>query len=152
MIATAYLADTNILLRIARRDEPDHHIVDGALAKLFGFQVALCYTHQNLAEFWNVCTRPVDRNGFGLSIEAAELESKNIERAMVFLPDSEAVYHKWRQLIVEYRVSGLRVHDARLVASMLVHNISHLLTLNAQDFQRYTRLITAVHPRNLLDE
>ena len=22
-----------------------------------------CYTSQNVAEFWNTCTRPLDRNG-----------------------------------------------------------------------------------------
>ncbi len=26
-----------------------------------------CYTSQNLGEFWNVLTRPIDRNGFGLT-------------------------------------------------------------------------------------
>ena len=27
----------------------------------------LCYTSQNVGEFWNACTRPLDRNGYGLS-------------------------------------------------------------------------------------
>ena len=34
-------------------------------------------------------------------------------------------------------VSGVQVHEARLVATMRVIGISNLLTLNVQDFRRY---------------
>jgi hypothetical protein len=34
-------------------------------------------------------------------------------------------------------VSGIQVHDARMVAAMRVHGIANLLTLNAKDFRRY---------------
>jgi hypothetical protein len=42
-------------------------------------------------------------------------------------------------------VSGTKVHDARLVAAMMVHAITHLLTLNAGGFARYPG-VSAVHP------
>jgi len=29
--------------------------------------IETCFSLQNIAEFWNVCTRPVERNGYGLS-------------------------------------------------------------------------------------
>ncbi len=38
--------------------------------------------------------------------------------------DSVAVYEHWRQLVRDYRVKGVQVHDARLVAAMLVHGVS----------------------------
>ena len=47
-------------------------------------------------------------------------------------------------------VMGVQVHDARLVATMIAHRITHLLTLNDQDFARYPE-ITAVHPRQLVE-
>jgi len=47
----AHLIDTNILLRIARRDDPDHAIVDVALARLAEAGTVLYFTHQNIAEF-----------------------------------------------------------------------------------------------------
>jgi hypothetical protein len=50
----AHLIDSNILLRIARRGNPDHVIVDAALARLAGDGAILYYTLQNIAEFWNV--------------------------------------------------------------------------------------------------
>jgi hypothetical protein len=35
-MADSYLIDSNILLRISRRDDPDYKIVDGALERLLG--------------------------------------------------------------------------------------------------------------------
>jgi predicted nucleic acid-binding protein len=135
-----HLIDTNILLRIARRDNPDHAVVDSG--------TALYYTHQNIAEFWNVTTRPTDRNGFGLTPAHADRETRAIESGMVLLPDSEAIYHEWRRIVGLHSVFGVRVHDARLVAAMKVHAVTHLPTLNTEDFARYPD-ITVVHPGSL---
>lgn len=33
---------------------------------------------------------------------------------------------EWRRLVVNYGVSGVQVHDARLVATMLVHDVTHI--------------------------
>lgn len=147
MAVPAYLVDTNILLRISRRDDPDHAIVRAALARLAEAGVALYYTHQNIVEFWNVCTRPADRNGFGLSISETDREIRAFEKGMILLPDNAAIHHEWRRLVVAHSVSGAKVHDASLVAAMMVHGVTHLLTLNTGDFARYPG-ITAVHPRD----
>jgi hypothetical protein len=40
------------------------------------------------------------------------------------------------------------VHDARLVAVMRVHSLTHILTFNTTDFIRYPA-ITVVHPRDV---
>lgn len=47
-----------------------------------------------------------------------------------------------------YRVSGVQVHDARLVAAMHVHNVNRILTFNTKDFARFTD-IEAIDPTNL---
>jgi predicted nucleic acid-binding protein len=145
---SGYLVDSNILLRIARRDDPDHAIVNVALARLAEGGAVLYYTHQNIAEFWTVATRPADKNGFGLMVADAEQETRVIEKGMVLLPDSEAVYREWRRLVFAHSVSGVQVHDARLAAAMKVHSVTHLLTMNPDDFKRYIHM-TAVHPRSL---
>jgi predicted nucleic acid-binding protein len=45
------------------------------------------------------------------------------------------------------RVSGVQVHDARLVAAMKTHGVTHILTFNVVDFQRYAdEEIIAVDP------
>ena len=61
------------------------------------------------------------------------------------LPDSLAVHEEWRKLLVTHSVSGVQVHDARLVAAMREHGVKRILTFNVKDFSRYTD-IEAVHP------
>lgn len=144
-----YIADTNILLRFIAPTDPNHTLVRHTIYSLLKGKEEVCYTSQNLAEFWNVCTRPVtSRSGFGLSIEETDRRTKVVESYFTFLPDSEAVHAQWRRLVVDNRVSGVQVHDARLVAAMLVHGVTHILTFNTTDFARYTE-ITAVHPTAL---
>jgi hypothetical protein len=72
-------------------------------------------------------SRPLDRNGFGLTVADAEREVRAIETGMIFLPDSDAVYREWRRIVVQHSVLGVQVHDARLAAAMYVHrvNIDH---------------------------
>ncbi len=66
MAIASCLVDTNILLRISRHADTQHKIVDTALARLAEQGTILCYTIQNIAEFWNAMTRPIGRNGLGL--------------------------------------------------------------------------------------
>lgn len=148
MAIASCLVDTNILLRMTRRSDPQHQIVDAALAQLAGQGTILHYTHQNIAELWNAMTRPLARNGFGLTVADAEREVQAIEAGMIFLPDNEAVYREWRRIVVQHSVLGVQVHDARLAAAMRVHRVSHILTLNVSDFTRFSGL-TALHPNTL---
>jgi hypothetical protein len=93
-------------------------------------------------------TRPLERNGFGLTVADAEREVRAIEGGMIFLPDGDAVYREWRRIVVQHSVLGVQIHDARLAAAMYVHRVSHILTLNVSDFSRFSGLIT-VHPNSL---
>src|SRR5258708_28613695 len=94
MATASCLVDTNILLRITRRSDPQHKVVDTALARLAGQGSTLHYTHQNIAELWNAMTRPVVRNGFGLTAVEAEREVQAIESGLSLVPDSEDGY-RW---------------------------------------------------------
>src|SRR5712675_1131292 len=129
MAIASCLVDTNILLRITRRTDPHHKVVDTALARLAGQGSGLHYTHQNIAELWNTMTRPIARNGLGLTGAEAEQDVRAIESGMSLVPDSEAVYREWRRIVVEYGVSGVQVHDARLAAAMYVHGVNYILTM-----------------------
>jgi predicted nucleic acid-binding protein len=48
-----------------------------------------------------------------------------------------ATHQEWRRLVASCSVSGVEVHDAMLAAVMKVHDITHLLTFNKDDFKRY---------------
>jgi predicted nucleic acid-binding protein len=148
MAIASCLVDTNILLRMTRRSDPQHQLVDTALARLAGQGTILHYTDQNIAELWNAMTRPLARNGFGLTVGEAERQVRAIEAGMSLLPDSEAVYREWRRIVVQFSVSGVQVHDARLAATMRVHRVSHILTLNVADFGRFTGL-DPMHPSSV---
>jgi predicted nucleic acid-binding protein len=145
-----YLVDTNVLLRFADRMHTLHPTIRGAVRKRRSAGDRLQATSQNFAEFWNVATRPVVRNGFGLTPADADRRLRILERLFPLLPDSPAVYPEWRRLIVVFGVSGVQVHDARLVAAMKAHGITFILTLNPSDFARYSpEGIVAIDPTTL---
>jgi predicted nucleic acid-binding protein len=146
MAETPYLVDSNILLRWVKPDHSDYPAIVSAIEDVLQRQGVLCYTSQNLAEFWNTSTRPVDRNGYGLSPGETDRRAKFFENRLRLLPDSLAVHEEWCKLMVTHSVSGVQVHDARLVAAMRVHGLKRILTFNDKDFARYTD-IQAVHPR-----
>jgi predicted nucleic acid-binding protein len=146
--APGYLADTNVLLRMFRQDDPQHRLVRAALDELDKRGIETCFSLQNIAEFWNVCTLPVERNGYGLSISDTNQCVEDIERTMTFLPDTGQVYSIWRHLVIVHQVRGVQVHDARLAAIMQAYGLTHILTLNQPDFLRYSDL-QAVHPSQL---
>ena len=148
MVIPSCLVDTNILLRMTRRADPQHQLVDSALARLADQGTILYYTHQNVAELWNAMTRPLARNGFGLTAADAEREVQAIEAGMTLLPDSEAIYREWRRIVAQLGVLGVQVYDARLAAAMVVHRVNHILTLNVTDFECFGGL-TPLHPTSI---
>jgi predicted nucleic acid-binding protein len=141
----ACLLDSNILLRISKNDDPRHAVIVRALKALVGQGVRLCYTSQTLGEFWNGSTRPLDKNGFGLTVAETDRLARVIERDFEFLPDSRAVHDRWRSLLIAHNVQGVQVHDARLAASMYVHRVGKVLTFNVRDFERFDGLLV-MHP------
>lgn len=120
-----------------------------AISILRGAGIKLFITSQNLVEFWRSATRPVQRNGLGLTIEEASAELQRLETLFPVLPDVPEIYPEWKRLVLEYGVMGVNVHDARLVAVMRVHGLTHILTFNTGDFTRYSSEITPVHPASV---
>lgn len=136
----AYLIDSNVFLRRVANSDPVRPTTMEALKILRANQEDICFTSQVLAEFWTVCTRPATvRGGYGLSPLQTEQKAKIIERFFRLLPDSLAVHQAWRQLISAQSVLGVEIHDARLVATMQVHQIPHLLTSNVRDIHSLSK-------------
>ncbi len=146
----AYLVDSNVFLRLVPANDPDRVNVLRALAKLRADNEDIFYTSQVLAEFWTVCTRPESaRGGYGLSPEETERKVRVIERFCRLAPDSLTTHLEWRRLITAHSVMGVEVHDARLVAAMLVHAIPNLLTFNLADFKRFEQ-VRVVSPAEVI--
>ena len=142
------LVDTNVLLRSVQKSHPACRIARRALVTMYRDGHELFLATQNVAEFWNVCTRPVDVNGFGLSIQGADRYTAQLERFFDILPDSIPAFHLWRKLIVDHAVMGSKVHDARLVAVMGTSDIQRIVTFNVADFTRFPG-IEVLHPDNI---
>lgn len=142
------LLDSNILLRWLEPEAPDQKFVATALDRLHLSNAVPCFTSQNLGEFWNTLTRPANRNGYGLSPAEANHRAIAIELRLSLLPDTPDVHIEWRKLLVAHGISGVQVHDARLVAAMHVHGVKRILTFNTRDFARFTD-IEVIHPADL---
>jgi predicted nucleic acid-binding protein len=142
------LVDTNILVRRVNRKDPSYGDARRALNLLRDRGDQLCIFPQVVVEFWSVCTRPLQRNGLGLSPAIADRIATRIEAIFDLLPETPDAYAVWRALVKLHGVSGLKVYDARLVASTKVYGIGTILTFNDADFRRFSE-IEAVHPSNL---
>ncbi len=131
------LVDTGVLLRAFDADFVSYRAIRQSLRKALAEDEQLFVTVQNMAEFWNVTTRPLERNGYGLSTDLAKRRVRLIEWACEVLAEDDRSYEEWKRLIDELGVSGVKVHDARLVSVMKSGGIETILTLNASDFRRY---------------
>ena len=144
-----YLVDTNILLRLVQKNSPMHLDTQRAILTLKKQGEFLCIIPQNIIEFWAVATRPLDKNGLGLSITQAEEESEKLKKIFILELDTPQIFTEWESLVIKYQVMGKQVHDARLAAAMVTHNITHLLTFNVEDFKRFSDIVV-VDPRSIV--
>ncbi len=143
-----YLFDTNIFLRLAEKNSPERPIILSAVRKIRADNKTICYTPQILAEFWNVCTRPAAaRGGFGLSVEQTERKVNLIQKYFEILPDTLQTFAEWRKIVSDYAVMGVQVHDAKLVASINIHKVEYLVTLNEKDLKRFS--IKIINPKDI---
>lgn len=144
----SYVADTNILLRWSQEGTRECILARDAVTKLWRRGETIFITPQNVVEFWSVATRPENVNGLGLSPETADQTAITLESLFPLLPDSASIYQVWRRLVVDERVRGVNVHDARLAAALRTHGIDRLLTFNVNHFTRFG--ISAVSPSDVL--
>jgi predicted nucleic acid-binding protein len=143
------LVDTNILLRSAQPSHPLCAQATHAVAKFLRERVGVFFSSQNVAEFWNVATRPIEVNGLAFSSDEVLREVRAIESLLTLLPHTPAIYPAWKRLVADHSVQGVKVYDARLVAIMTVYDVDSILTFNTSDFRRYTD-IKAIEPASVL--
>lgn len=144
-----HLADTNLLLRWTQPQTSEHQTAVNAVARLRSQGETIVIIPQCLIEFWAVASRPINANGLGLPLTDVYQELQSLQQLFPLLPDNALIYPAWENLVSSVGVSGKQVHDARLVAAMQVHGISHILTFNGGDFVRFQNArpgITIIDP------
>jgi predicted nucleic acid-binding protein len=133
------LVDTNVILRLSQPPNvaPKFH---RAVRNLQARAVPLYVSFQNIAEYWNVSTRPTVNNAQELPPAQVRKNLQIIEADFEIITEDRETYERWLQLVVDFKVVDRQVHDARLVAHMLVRGIPALLTSNTKDFTRYPQI------------
>lgn len=145
-----YLVDTNVLLRSVQNSHPVQSEAVRAIKLLLRHTEAVFIIPQNLIEFWAVATRPETQNGLGLSVNEPAEQIGSFKSVFRLLPDNDSIFQEWERLVTQHQVLGKQVYDARLVAAMTVHSLTHILTFNTNDFKRFGS-ITATDPQAILN-
>jgi predicted nucleic acid-binding protein len=137
------LLDTNLLGRSTDSADPQCAPARRAIHTLLARGERLIIVPQNLYEFWAVATRkpgrpPAGQNGLGMTPDNASQWLRFFLRRFTLLPDREELLSRWHELVKTLAVTGIRSHDARLVAAMQTYGITRLLTFNADDFKQFS--------------
>ena len=132
-----YLIDTNVLLRSSAPFLAEHRIASDSLAELALRGNRLYIAPQVVVEFRAVATRPVNVNGLGWPAAQAMDELTKILDEFPLLGEKSTAFELWLGLVRQYAVVGKSAHDAKLVAFMASHGLTHLLTFNKAHFSRY---------------
>jgi predicted nucleic acid-binding protein len=140
--------DANVLLRIADPGAAQHLTAISAVNSLAKLGLTPRTIPQSIFEFWVVATRPIEKNGLGLSISDCEKTSVDMIATFPLINDHSSLVQEWLELVAAYQCQGKVAHDARYVAAMRTHKITHILTFNAVDFARYPDL-TVLDPNSL---
>jgi len=145
-----YVLDTGVLLRLFDRSDPSHVAIRQCVVRLKVRGERIFTTAQNIAEFWNVSTRPTTaRGGYGLPVEKVKRRVAFVERFCELLFDDAGCYAEWKTLVSSHHIIGVSVHDARIAALMRQRGLRQLVTLNVDDFRRYDG-IEPIAPDELL--
>lgn len=142
MAAKAFV-DTNILLRamIPRMDR--HTEAEALIQRMWDSDIELWISRQVIREYLVQATHP---NNFkpALTIEQVMRQMDTITTVFRVADETQAVSAQLFALLQAYPTRGKQIHDANLIAAMLVSEIDTLLTLNLADFQRFADKIKLV--------
>ena len=143
------VVDTNVLLRSIQANHPQRDASSESIVEIRKQNHEVFVAPQNYFELWVVCTRPETNNGLGFTVKRTEAELFNFQSFLPMVEETPEAFHTWQELVIKNSVLGKAAHDAHLVAIMKVHAVTHLLTFNTQDFQRYEN-ISVLHPDKVL--
>jgi predicted nucleic acid-binding protein len=133
--------DTNILLRQMIEQSPLHQEAKQLVQDQLEARVELWISRQVIREFIVQVTRP---QSFMRPITMRQLDFQVRTMRTVFkiADETEEVTTQLLALMKAYPTGGKQVHDANIVAAMLVNGIDTLLTTNVEDMQRFADRIT----------
>jgi predicted nucleic acid-binding protein len=139
----AWFVDTNILIYAVDPTSPWNAGAMAGLASATQKGISLCVSPQVLREFLAVATRPKS-NGDQPPLAPVMENLRRFMRAFRVLSEDEAVVAELLRLLDRIPARGKQIHDANIIATMVAHGVSTLLTHNRADFKRYAKMIEIV--------
>ena len=128
--------DTNVLIKARFLEAPDHDIARQRLSLALQEPEALRISRQVVREYLAVVTRPQSWP-VPITREEALDDASRLLGSFEVLEDGPIVTESLLALCREVSVGGRQIHDANIVATMLVHGERRLLTFNVSDFRRF---------------
>jgi predicted nucleic acid-binding protein len=145
----ALFIDTNILIRHLVKTAPEHLKIRTALERAWKNGEQIWISRQIMRELANVLTRPQPYAPPRSSAEACAV-LRNLPFSFQIAEEMYPVGDRLIELMETIPMGGKQVHDANIIATMLVYDIPRLFTLNTADFTRFIQLITLVSLDELL--
>jgi predicted nucleic acid-binding protein len=97
--------------------------------------VLLAATDEGRAEHRDALT--VVNDGLGLSLPDALGNVRAIRERTTLLAEDSKVTDRLLGLLADVECRGRQIHDANVVATMLVYGIGAVVTINVRDFARF---------------
>jgi predicted nucleic acid-binding protein len=131
------MLDTNVLLAATDEGRAEHkHALE--VANDWPRQGTVLYVSgQILREYLAVATRPTQMNGLGMTQADAVANARAFRARARFLSEDDKVSDRLLNLLDEIACGGKQTHDANVVATMLVHGLEEIVTMNTGDFTRF---------------
>ncbi len=147
-VADRAVLDTNVLLAATDEARQEHEHAVAALNVWPASGLVLYTSGQILREYLVVATRPADHNGLGMARQDAIANIRALRARLNVLAEDVKVSNRLLELLDEVECAGKQIHDANVVATMLVHGIDTVVTSNIDDFARFEDHIHVVglHP------
>jgi predicted nucleic acid-binding protein len=135
--------DTNILLRATISRMNEHREAEALVQSMWEKDIELWISRQIIREYLVQATHP---NTFKppFSIEHVMDQMETITALFRVSDENKDVTAQLLQLLKTYPTRGKQIHDANIVAAMLVNGIDTLLTLNLDDFKRFENKIKLI--------
>lgn len=143
-VADRAVLDTNVLLAATDIGRTEH---DRALVALNDWPsegTAVYTSGQILREYLCVVTRPLSQNGLGLGQQDAVSNVRAFRSRLSFLDENDKTTDRLVELLDDCECAGKQVHDAHVVATALTHGVDTVVTMNVDDFARFSDHISVV--------
>lgn len=146
-VADRAVLDTSVLLAATDEARAEHEYAAAALNVWPASGLVLYTSGQILREYLVVATRPIDHNGLGIARSDAIANVRALRGRLKPLAEDVKVSDLLLELLDGVGCAGKQVHDANVVATILVHGIDTVVTSNTDDFARFGNHVDMVSLR-----